>query len=85
MAGKMRYEQTNRKVKVLDKNDLNISYGWKTLINKYPTKCCVCKKYIGNGVKILWHVNQKLVMHKNDCSFIEVVVIDNEGFICYNN
>lgn len=62
----MKYEQTNRREKIY--RDLNISDGWKTLFNKYPTKCSVCNKYIGHGIKILWHVNERLVMHKEDCS-----------------
>lgn len=81
----MKYEQTNRKMKVLERKDLNINYGWKTLINKYATKCCVCNKYIGNGTKILWNVNQKLVMHKDDCSEAAFLVFDKQGYICYTD
>ena len=64
---KLDYEKTNRKV-LLNKEELNINSGWKTLINKYPSQCYVCNKYIGNGVKILWHVKEGIVMHKSDCS-----------------
>jgi hypothetical protein len=60
------HEKTNRKV-LTNKQDLNISNGWKTLINKYPNKCAICDKYIGNGIKILWHVKENIVMHKFDC------------------
>jgi hypothetical protein len=60
------HEKTNRRV-LANKEDLNISNGWKTLINKYPSKCILCDKHIGNGVKILWHVNERIVMHKADC------------------
>lgn len=60
------HEKTNR-AELAYKKHLNISNGWKTLTNKYPSKCAVCNKYIGNGIKILWHVKEGIVMHKSDC------------------
>jgi len=69
---KLDYEKTNRKV-LVNKEVLDINTGWKTLINKYPSKCCICNKYIGNGVKILWHVKKGLVMHKSDCMFDTII------------
>ena len=69
---KFNHEQTNKRV-LVSKQHLNICDGWKTLTNKYPSKCAVCNKYIGTGVKILWHVNERLVMHKSDCLTNQII------------
>jgi hypothetical protein len=71
---KFKHEITNRRALVMKREDLNINHGWKTLQNKYPTKCCVCDKYIGNGVKILWHTTERVVMHKEDCSNVDFAI-----------
>jgi hypothetical protein len=65
MAGTMKFEQTNRRTKVY--RDLTISDGWKTLFNKYPTKCAICNKWIGDNTKILWHIKDRIVIHKEEC------------------
>ena len=65
-----KHERTNRAVKTkegLQHQDFN----WKQITNKYKNTCCVCNRSINIGDIILWHKEEKLVMHLPEvCKFL---------------
>ena len=65
---KIKHEITNRKVNVNKKYKENWNGGWISLDNRYHAKCSICNEYIAYGVKVMWNVKDKILMHKNDCT-----------------
>ena len=63
---RFKHEVTNRKVHVSNAMKNPVKEQWKSLKCIYPSKCAACSKWIKKGSAILWHVDQKLVMHV-DC------------------
>ncbi len=65
-----KHETTNRIVNT--KNNINHQdHNWKQITNKYKNTCCVCNRSITIGDIILWHKEEKLVMHLPEvCKFL---------------
>lgn len=55
----------------LIKNSFHQDYSWKQITNRYKNTCCVCNRSITVGDAILWHKEEKLVMHLPEvCKFL---------------
>lgn len=55
------------------KNSSHQDYSWKQITNKYKNTCSVCNRSIDVGDIILWHKEEKQVMHLPEmCAFLGI-------------
>lgn len=65
-----KHEIINRRVNAKDKLN-HQDHNWKQITNRYKNTCCVCNRSISIGDNILWHKEEKLVMHLPEiCEFL---------------